>query len=105
VLPNTTPLLMFEREIKRRCFWAIWCSIALAEPLSISNAVLDGVAGLPLPAKFGANRSGQEEEIHEGQRAMSEWGLGPIPTHAIPRIDHSPPVSLMAILVKYLGVW
>jgi len=43
---------MFEREMERRCFWAIWCSNSLGEPVSKFEAMRNSVVGLPLPAKL-----------------------------------------------------
>ena len=97
--------LMFEREMKRRCFWAIWCSMCLEEPLSTFKGIRDGVAGLPLPAKFEVSGLVEEKELNLGQRMMFDWESNTKSAESISVTEYSSSRSLMAELVKCLGFW
>ena len=94
--------LLFEHEMKRRCFWAIWCSMCLGEPF---KGIRDGVAGLPLPAKFEVSGLVQEKELNLGQRMMFDWESNTKAAESISVTEKSSSHSLMAELVKCLGFW
>jgi hypothetical protein len=93
-----SPSLKFDREIRRRAFWASWATICLhSEELP---RIHESAAGLPLPAKFGPGGSIQGVELTHGQKMNRAWKL---------HDDSTPPggetSSLMAELMKLLGIW
>ncbi|KAF2442520.1 hypothetical protein P171DRAFT_474863 [Karstenula rhodostoma CBS 690.94] len=92
------PSLKFDREIRRRSFWASFASMCLhSEEVP---RIHESAAGLPLPAKFGPGGSIQGVELIHGQKMTREWKL-----HEYSTRDGTETSSLMAELMKLLGIW
>ena len=102
---STNRSLKFDRELKRRCFWASWCSFCIGSNQLDSPRVCERVAGLPLPSKLekgGSVMQGVELEL--GPRMEADWTLSSeSPPNRATTI--SSPCSLMAELVKLIGIW
>ncbi|KAF1975360.1 hypothetical protein BU23DRAFT_597899 [Bimuria novae-zelandiae CBS 107.79] len=88
--------LRFDREIRRRSFWASWCTMCLGSDNLSSEQLLASAVGLPLPARFEPGGSIQGVDLTLGQQLTPEW---------TPRTDDKQPNSLMAELVRLLGIW
>lgn len=95
--------MQFDREMRRRCFWANWCSVCIGGQQLDSFNACESVVGLPLPAKFEGKGSVQGAELKLGKKMDCHWILSPdpLPNHGA----GSSSCSLMAELVKILGVW
>jgi hypothetical protein len=94
----TNPSLKFDREIRRRSFWASWATMCLhSEEIP---RIHESAAGLPLPAKFGPGGSIQGVELTHGQKMNRAWKL-----HEDSTLYDSETNSLMAELMKLLGIW
>lgn len=91
--PNLS--LRFDREIRRRSFWASWCSICLGDADLICSQLCGNATNLPLPAQFGERGSIQGVDLTIGSQLDSNWEP----------IDGGKPDSLMAELVRLLGIW
>ncbi|KAH7092166.1 hypothetical protein FB567DRAFT_516651 [Paraphoma chrysanthemicola] len=92
--------MQFDREMRRRSFWASWCSFIIGSSQLDPCRIFARVANLPLPAKFGRGGSIQGVELMQGERMDRNWKSN-IEFSA----DHEISTSLMAELVKLLGVW
>ncbi|KAH8201682.1 hypothetical protein TruAng_004120 [Truncatella angustata] len=102
-LPSAYRNLQFDHEIKRRCFWASWCSILIGSQPLDSSRVCEKVMGLPLPARLGNGGLAQAIELKLGQRMGVDWTTS---TESSPPSQSGlPPCSLMAELIKLLGIW
>jgi hypothetical protein len=92
--------MQFDREMRRRAFWASWCTHCLNGNQVDSSRVYDGAALLPLPASFGKGGSIAGVQLMHVGRMDPKW-------HFI--VDSAPNpqlnFSLMAELVKLSGVW
>jgi hypothetical protein len=97
---TTSRGLQFDREIKRRSFWASWCSFIIGSNQLDPSHVFERVANLPLPAKFNKGGSIQGVELSRSGHMDRNWNPG---TESSVGLDAS--VSLMAELVKLLGIW
>jgi len=102
--PSTNRSMQFGREMRRRCFWASWCSFCIGSTQLDSSRACDRVTGLPLPAKFEKGGSVQGVELKLGQKMEVDWKLSTesLPNHGT---AGSSSCSLMAELVKLLGIW
>ncbi|KAF2685877.1 hypothetical protein K458DRAFT_442200 [Lentithecium fluviatile CBS 122367] len=88
--------MQFEREMRRRSFWASWCSFCIGSKQLDSNRVCERAAGLPLPAKYETGGSIQGVELTLGGKMNLDWKASP---------ESDTGGSLMAELVKLLGIW
>ncbi|KAL9087904.1 MAG: hypothetical protein Q9165_006466 [Trypethelium subeluteriae] len=102
---SASPGTQFDREIKRRCFWSCWCSHCIGSVQLESSKICEKVTGLPLPAKFETGGSGQGLQLKLGQRMEVDWKLSTesLSNHGTAAASSSS--SLMAELVKLLGIW
>lgn len=99
--PNLlNPSLKFDREIRRRSFWACWSTACLDSEDLYSRHIHETAAGLPLPARFGAGGSIQGVDLTHGQTMSREWR-----PHKHPHSNTGEGVSLMADMVQLLGIW
>ncbi|EME88570.1 uncharacterized protein MYCFIDRAFT_85016 [Pseudocercospora fijiensis CIRAD86] len=81
------------REMKRRCFWACWCTVALGAEPPRSQALCDMVTDIPLPAAFedGGLTDGVGFELSPTmQEALSQSGK---------------PLCHMAEIVRAVCIW
>jgi len=94
----------FDREMRRRCFWTSWCSLCIGHNKSDSSRACEDVVGLPLPAQFEKGGSLKGVVLNLSQKMDANWELS---------VDYVPtgksagllPCSLIAELVKVLGIW
>jgi hypothetical protein len=92
--------IQFDREIKRRSFWAGWCSLIIGSTQLDASRVFERVCDLPLPARFASGGSIQRVELVQGEKMDRDWKtLEECPA------NHRRTVSLMAELIKLLGIW
>lgn len=98
--PSTNRSTQFDREMRRRCFWANWCSFCIGGQQLESSKACERVAGLPLPAKF--EDGGSEPKL--GQKMEHDWKLSP-ESLANDEMARSSSCSLMAELIKLVGIW
>ncbi|OAF99066.1 uncharacterized protein CC84DRAFT_1210508 [Paraphaeosphaeria sporulosa] len=95
------PSLVFDREIRRRSFWASWATMCLhSEEM---HRIVESVYCLPLPATFGPGGSIQGVDLIHGKKLIDVWKLYESPIRDDP--DDCKPSSLMAELMKLLGIW
>ncbi|KAF2814558.1 uncharacterized protein BDZ99DRAFT_515346 [Mytilinidion resinicola] len=101
---STNSNMKFEREMRRRSFWAAWCSFCIGSDQSDTSRACERVIGLPLPAKFERGGLLQSVELKLSQKMEADWTLS---TDSLPNQGMVGPssCSLMAELVKVLGVW
>jgi hypothetical protein len=92
--------MQFDREMRRRSFWASWCTFILGSNQLNPSCVFEKVADLPLPAKFGRGGSIQGVDLAEGEKMDRNWK-----SNMESSIDQETTVSLMAELVKLIGIW
>jgi hypothetical protein len=92
--------MQFDREMRRRSFWASWCSFIIGSNKLDPYRVFERVANLPLPAKFGRGGSIQGVDLTQGEKMDRNWK-----SNKESSADHEISASLMAELVKLLGVW
>jgi hypothetical protein len=102
--PSTNRTMQFDREMRRRCFWASWCSFCIGSTQLYSSGACERVMGLPLPAKFKKGGSVKGVELKLGQKMEVDWKLSTVSVLNHGTAD-SPSRSLMAELVKVLGMW
>ena len=89
--------LQFDREMKRRYFWGSWCGTCIGS--LDSDRACEKVTGLPLPARLEPHGSiFQGPEFKIGPLMKIDWRMSER------QADPAPP-SLMAELVRLLGVW
>ncbi|OCK82499.1 hypothetical protein K432DRAFT_433461 [Lepidopterella palustris CBS 459.81] len=102
--PSTNRSMQFDREMRRRCFWASWCSCCIGSKQLDFSRACERVTGLPLPAKFEKGGSVQGVEFKLGQKMEVDWKLSTesLPNHGTAGLSSC---SLMAELVKLLGIW
>ena len=102
--PLTNRGAQFDREMKRRCFWACWVSVCIGCEQRESIRACDRVTNLPLPGRFEKGGSVQALNFALGQKMDDNWSVRP---EALANTEtvRSPATSLMAELVKLLGVW
>ncbi|KAI9697732.1 MAG: hypothetical protein M1820_007719 [Bogoriella megaspora] len=94
----------FDLEMRRRCFWACWCSVCTQSELLDSSRAIEKAAGLPLPARFEKGGSVQGVDLHPGQKMKLNWKLSPEgPLNQ--SLGGSTSNSLMAEVVKLSGMW
>jgi hypothetical protein len=91
--------MQFDREMRRRSFWASWCSFIIGSNRLDPCRFLERVANLPLPARFGRGGSVQGVILTQGEKMDRNWKSN------IESSDRETSASLMAELVKLLGVW
>ncbi|KAI5868236.1 hypothetical protein GGS23DRAFT_544613 [Durotheca rogersii] len=104
-LTSTSRSQRFEHEMKRRCFWASWCSSCIGiKQLDLSEAC-EKVMGLPLPARFEMRGPAQATELQLGQKMQVDWKVRDESLPLSRRMAGSSSCSLMAELVKLLGIW
>jgi hypothetical protein len=97
---QANPGMQFDREMRRRSFWASWCSQILGGSGLDPSQVFQRVANLPLPARFGKGGSIQRVDLKQGERLDRNWrSMTEVPT------DSRLAPCLMAELVKILGIW
>ncbi|KAI9719362.1 MAG: hypothetical protein M1828_006263 [Chrysothrix sp. TS-e1954] len=101
---TSNPGIQFDRELKRRCFWAAWCSSCIGKKDPYLSGVYERIAGLPLPARYGKGFSIMRSEIELGQTMDINWQVTPA-TSAASTIVTSTSCSLIAELVKLFGIW
>jgi hypothetical protein len=94
------PGMQFDREMKRRSFWASWCSHIIGSSGLNPSQVFKRVANLPLPARFTKGGSIQRVDLEQGEKLDSAWRSI---TEAA--ADYRPNASLMAELVRIMGIW
>jgi hypothetical protein len=92
--------MQFDREMRRRSFWASWCSSIIGSDGLNPSQVFERVANLPVPARFDKGGSIQRILITQGETMDQNWKSS---TEA--GADRGSTVSLMAELVNILGVW
>lgn len=104
LLGRTTRQERVDHEIKRRCFWASWCSSCIGGKHLESFEICERTAGLPLPAQFERGRSAQDVDLQPGPAMTADWTLDSeiSRTH---ETERKPPLSLMAELVRLVGIW
>jgi hypothetical protein len=102
--PSTNCSMQFDREMRRRCFWASWCSFCIGSNHLDSSRACERVTALPLPAKFEKGGSVQGLELKLGQKMDVDWKLSSESLSSDATGDSSSS-SLMAELVKLLGIW
>ncbi|KAL9069590.1 MAG: hypothetical protein Q9157_006102 [Trypethelium eluteriae] len=105
IVSSTNHGTQFDREIKRRCFWACWCSVSMGSARLGSSDVCEKVAGLPLPAKFESRGSRQGLQFKLGQTMEADWKLSTESLSDHETATGSSSSSLMAGLIKLLGIW
>lgn len=93
-----------DREIKRRCFWASWCSSCIGGRQLESFRICERAAGLPLPAQYEKGRSAQDVDFKLGLSMTVDWALS-LETLLSQGTENSPSPSLMAELVRLVGIW
>lgn len=90
----------YDRETRRRCFWGSWCTMHIGSIPVDSARVVERVANLPLPAWWeGAHTVG----FIPGPRMDSSWLMQP--TDGLTLASAQPSCSLMAELVRLMGIW
>ena len=92
--PNAS--LQFDREIRRRSFWASWCSMCLGSEDFSSAQLCETAVGLPLPAQFGEGGSIQGVDLTIGPQLSRDWR---------PCMHEEKPISFMAHMIRLLGIW
>lgn len=97
---TASPGMQFDREMRRRSFWTSWCSFILGSKQLDPIRVFDRVADLPLPAKFGKGGSIRGVEFTQGVKIDCDWKSNEKPSES-----YSTTPSLIAELVKLLGIW
>ncbi|KAI9744383.1 MAG: hypothetical protein M1818_001912 [Claussenomyces sp. TS43310] len=102
--PSMSRSMQFDREMRRRCFWATWCSSCIGSNQLDSTSACERVTGLPLPGKFETGGSVQGVGLKLGQKMEVDWKMSTesSPNH---RTVGTSSCSLMAELVKLLGIW
>lgn len=93
-----------DREIRRRCFWASWCSSCIGGCQLESFRMLDRVAGLPLPAQFDKARSARDVDLNLGPMMTADWRMSGENSFMKDSTESAPP-SLAAQLVRLVGIW
>lgn len=91
-----------DREAQRRCFWASWITFHIGSVPVDSTRVCERVADLPLPAYLERGRSVPAINFKLGPTMNMDW------LHAFQGdrlVTGSTPWSLMAELVRILGLW
>lgn len=91
-----SPSLRFDHEIRRRSFWASWSTMCLGSEDFSSSQLCESAVGLPLPARFRAGGSLQGVSFALGPQLGHDWR---------PQTGHEEPASLMAELMKLVGIW
>jgi hypothetical protein len=97
--------IQFDHEMKRRCFWASWCTLCIGGSRLEPSSTWDNVAGLPLPAKFGKRKPGLGVELMLGQKMDGAWETSSRTILIDGTQSEQFPGSSMAELVKILRVW
>jgi hypothetical protein len=95
-----TPAMQFDREMRRRSFWATWCSQIIGGSGLDPAQVYERVANIPLPARLGKGGSIQRVEVQPSGKLDRNWRSNMEAT-----AYSTPSISLMADLVKILGIW
>jgi len=91
-------------EMRRRCFWATWCTSCIGNERLDSSKACESVIGLPLPAKFEKGGSARGTVMTPGGKMDANWELSDR-FSLDPETLNSDSCSLMAELVKLLGIW
>lgn len=99
---STNRSMQFDREMRRRSFWASWYSFCIGSTQLDSSTACESVAGLPLPATFEKGGSVRGVELKLGQKMEVDWSTETCANH---ETAVSSPCSLMAELVKLSGIW
>jgi len=94
--------VQFDHEMKRRCFWAIWCSFSIGSQRLDSLTNCERASILPLPAIFEKGGSVQGVELRLGQSMDQHWNQSLLSKNG--KVGSSS-CSLMAELVRLLGIW
>ncbi|KAI9703034.1 MAG: hypothetical protein M1820_006025 [Bogoriella megaspora] len=94
----------FDREMKRRCFWACWVSVCVGGEQTEYSKACGIVTDLPLPGRLEKGGSVRGLNFVLGQKMDDGWNVRP-GALASTEIVRSPATSLMAEFVKLLGVW
>jgi hypothetical protein len=92
--------MQFDREMRRRSFWASWCTFIIGSNYLDPSHIFERVSNLPLPARFGKGGSVQGVELTPGKRMDRNWN-----SSMENSANHGTPASLLAELVKLLGIW
>lgn len=92
--PNRS--LQFDREIRRRSFWASWCSMCFGSEDFSASQLCESAVGLPLPARFSEGGSIQGVDLIIGPQLSRDWRSC---------TDDEQPKSLMAEMIRLLGIW
>lgn len=101
---SMNPNARFEREMRRRCFWASWSTFCIGSNHLDCSKACEKVTGLPLPGQFEKGGTSQGLEIKVGQKMGVDWKLSP---ESPPNYETggSSSSSLMAEMIKLLGIW
>lgn len=101
---STNRSMQFDREMRRRSFWANWCSFCIGSTQLDSSRACESVAGLPLPATYETGGSVRGVALKLGQKMEVHWKVS-TETYANYDTDVPSSCSLMAELVNLLGIW
>ncbi|KAL5450969.1 hypothetical protein PMIN07_008719 [Paraphaeosphaeria minitans] len=92
------PSLKFDREIRRRSYWASWGTMCLHSEEIVQR--YNRARGLPLPAEFGPGGSIQGVELIHGQKMTRTWKVD-----SDSELNNGETSTLTAEMMKLLGIW
>ena len=101
---STNRDMLIYCEMRRRCFWAAWCASCIGNDRLDYSKACDSVIGLPLPAKFEKGESARGTVIKPSGKMDANWELSAGSALDLEMLN-SESCSLMAELVKLLGIW
>jgi hypothetical protein len=94
-----SPGMQFDREMRRRSFWASWCSFILGSKQLDPIRVFERVTDLPLAAKFSKVGSIRGVELTQGEKMDCDGKCNKGPASSYLKTP-----SLMAALVRLMGI-